>query len=138
MIVLPSMLGGAALHRASGMLCAPARSQRGRDLHHRPVYLSTKLKAPSQSQGQQGPPHREGELDLALSLPRRPAAGVAGGAAVGGLGLQFGSDDAHAGNAHLLVTAEDRKGRRRPSYLSRYINGTLAGPYSSGHRADVR
>jgi DNA-binding winged helix-turn-helix (wHTH) protein len=26
------------------MLCAPARSQRGRDLHHRPVYLSAKLK----------------------------------------------------------------------------------------------
>jgi hypothetical protein len=33
------------------MLCAPALSRRGRDLHHRPVYLSAKLKAPSQSKG---------------------------------------------------------------------------------------
>jgi hypothetical protein len=29
---------------------------------------------------------------------------------------KIGSDDAHVGNAHLPVTAEDRKGRRRPSY----------------------
>ena len=34
----------------------------------------------------------------------------------GGLGLQFGTDDAHAGDAHLPVTAEDRKGRRRPRH----------------------
>ena len=33
-----------------------------------------------------------------------------------GLGLQFGTDDAHAGDAHLPVTAEDRKGRRRPRH----------------------
>ena len=55
-------------------------------------------------------------VDPALSLPRRPAAGVAGDAAAGGLGLQFGSDDAHAGDAHLPATAEDRKRRRRPRH----------------------
>jgi hypothetical protein len=108
------------------------------------------------------------KLPELLSWSPSMAAGVAGGAAVGGLGLQFGSDDAHAGNAHLpverfqnpnsmkplnciltfhpwnvavsngpyeigrLVTAEDRKGRRRPSYLSRCIDGMLAGPPESG------
>ena len=42
------------------------------------------------------------------------AAGVAGDAAAGGLGLQCGTDDAHAGDPHLPATAEDRKRRRRP------------------------
>jgi DNA-binding response OmpR family regulator len=50
---------------------------------------------------------------LRYPLPRRPAAGIARDAVAGGLGLQFGSNDAHAGNAHLPVTAEDREGRRR-------------------------
>jgi CheY-like chemotaxis protein len=84
------------------------------DLHHRPLYVPAQLEASSQPQGQQGPAHREGDLDPAVPLPRRPAAGVARDAAAGGLGLQFGTDDAHAGDAHLPVTAEDRKGRRRP------------------------
>ena len=46
----------------------------------------------------------------------RPAAGIAPDAVAGGLGLQFGSDDAHARNAHLLVTAEDGKRRRHPRH----------------------
>jgi CheY-like chemotaxis protein len=94
----------------------PARSQRGRDLHHRPLYVPAKLEAPSQPQRHQGPPDRKGDLDPALSLPRRPAAGIARDAVEGGLGLQFGSNDAHAGNAHLPVTAEDGKRRRRPRH----------------------
>ena len=52
----------------------------------------------------------------ALPLPRRPTAGVSGDASAGGLGLQFGTDDAHAGDPHLPVTAEDRKGRHRPRH----------------------
>ena len=83
---------------------------------HRPVYVPAKLEAPSQPQGQQGPPDREGDLDPALPLPRRPAAGIAPDAVAGGLGLQFGSDDAHAGDAHLPVTAEDGKRRHRPRH----------------------
>ena len=48
------------------------------------------------------------------ALARIAVAGIAGDAAAGGLGLQFGSDDAHAGDPHLPATAEDRKRRRRP------------------------
>ena len=42
------------------------------------------------------------ELDPAVPLPRRPAAGIAGEAVAGGLGLQLGSHHAHARDAHLL------------------------------------
>jgi DNA-binding response OmpR family regulator len=56
---------------------------------------------------------REGELDPALPLPRRPAAGIAGEAVAGGLGLQLGSHHAHARDAHLSTTAKDRAGCRR-------------------------
>jgi DNA-binding response OmpR family regulator len=55
----------------------------------------------------------EGDLDPALPLPRRPAAGIAGGAVAGGLGLQLGSHHAHARDAHLSITAKDREGCRR-------------------------
>jgi CheY-like chemotaxis protein len=92
------------------------RSQRGRHLHHRPLCVSAKLEAPSQPTRHQGPPDRKGDLGPALPLPRRPAAGIARDAVAGGLGLQFGSDDAHAGNAHLPAAAEDREGRRRPNH----------------------
>lgn len=43
------------------------------------------------------------KLPELLSWSPSMAAGVAGGAAVGVWGYQFGSDDAHAGNAHLPV-----------------------------------
>ena len=59
---------------------------------------------------------REGDLDPALPLSRRPAPGIAGDVVAGSLGLQFGSDDAHAGNPHLSVTAEDRERCRRPCH----------------------
>jgi len=52
--------------------------------------------AAAQSQGQQGALDREGDLDPAVPLPRRPAAGIAGDDVAGGLGLQFGSHHAHA------------------------------------------
>ena len=92
------------------------RSQRGRHLHHRPLYVSAQLEAPSQPPRHQGPPHREGDFNPALSLPRRPTAGIARDAAAGGLRLQFRRDHAHAGDAHLPVTAEDRKRRHRPRH----------------------
>ena len=59
---------------------------------------------------------REGDLDPALPLSRRPAPGIAGDAVAGSLGLQFGSDHPHAGNPHLSVTAEDRERCRRPRH----------------------
>ena len=46
------------LRRAAGAHprpAAPARGERGRGLHDRPVHVSAKLEAPAQSQGQQGP-----------------------------------------------------------------------------------
>ena len=92
---------------------SPARDERGRGLHDRPVRVSTRLEAAAKSQGQQGPLDREGELDPALPLPRRPAAGIAGEAVAGGLGLQLGSHHAHARDAHLSTTAKDRAGCRR-------------------------
>ena len=86
---------------------SPARDERGRGLHDRPVRVSARLEAAAQSQGQQGPLDREGELDPALPLPRRPAAGIAGEAVARGLGLQLGSHHAHARDAHLSTTAKD-------------------------------
>src|SRR4249919_3849388 len=74
--------------------------------------------------GNKGPPDQERDVDPALPLPRRPAAGIARDAVAGGLGLQFGTDDAHAGDAHLLVTAEDREGCRRahhPGHRGRWL-----------------
>src|ERR1700722_2843639 len=65
---------------------------------------------------QQGPLDREGELDPALPLPRRPAAGITGDAVAGGLGLQLGSHHAHARDAHLSITAKDREGCRRSGH----------------------
>ena len=50
---------------------------------------------------------------LRYLLPRRPAAGIAGEAVAGGLGLQLGSHHAHARDAHLSTTAKDRAGCRR-------------------------
>ena len=38
-----------------------------------PVHVSARLEAAAQSQGQQGPLDREGDLDPAVPLPRRPA-----------------------------------------------------------------
>jgi CheY-like chemotaxis protein len=73
-----------------------ARDERGRGLHDRPARVSARLEAAAQSQGQQGPLDREGELDPALPLPRRPAAGIAGDAVARGAGLQLGSHHAHA------------------------------------------
>jgi DNA-binding response OmpR family regulator len=75
--------------------------------HDRPVRVSARLEAAAQSQGQQGPLDREGELDPAVPLPRRPAAGVAGEAVARGLGLQLGSHHAHARDAHLSTTTKD-------------------------------
>ena len=49
---------------------APARSQRGRDLHNRAIYVPGQLKATAQSQRQQSPPDREGNVDLTLPLSR--------------------------------------------------------------------
>ena len=92
---------------------APARGERGRGLHHRALHVPAELEAPDQPEGQQGPPDREGDRDPALSLSRRPAAGVARDAAAGGLGLQFGRHHAHARDAHLPAAAEGREGRRR-------------------------
>ena len=72
------------LRRAAGAhprAAAPARGERGRRLHHRPIHVPAKLEALAQSQGQQGPPDREGNVDPALPLSRRPAAGVARDAA---------------------------------------------------------
>jgi DNA-binding response OmpR family regulator len=86
---------------------SPARDERGRGLHDRPVRVSARLEAAAQSQGQQGPLDRKGELDPALPLSRRPAAGIAGEAVAGGLGLQLGSHHAHARDAHLSTTAKD-------------------------------
>ena len=65
----------------------PARGQRGRGLHHRALHVSSQFQTPAQSQGQQGPPDGEGDLDLALSLSRRSAAGLARDAAARGVGL---------------------------------------------------
>ena len=76
-------------------------------VHDRPVRVSARLEAAAQSQGQQGPLDREGELDPALPLPCRPAAGIPGEAVAGGLGLQLGSHHAHARDAHLSTTAKD-------------------------------
>ena len=53
---------------------------------------------------------------VALPPPRRPAAGIAGDAVAGSLGLQFGSHHAHARDAHLSITAKDREGRRRSGH----------------------
>ena len=68
-------------------------------------------------EGQQGSPDREGDRDPALSLSRRPAAGVARDAAAGGLGLQFRRHHAYAGDPHLPAAAEGREGRRQPRIL---------------------
>ena len=97
---------------------SPARDQRGRGLHDRPVRVSARLEAAVQSQGQQGPLDREGELDPALPLPRRPAAGIAGEAVAGGLGLQFGSHHAHARDAHLSTTAKIERHAAAPTCCS--------------------
>ena len=78
-----------------------------------PYTFRPSSKAAAQSQGQQGPLDREGDLDPALPLPRRPAAGIAGDAVAGSLGLQLGSHHAHARDAHLSITAKDREGCRR-------------------------
>ena len=69
---------------------SPARDERGRGFHDRALHVSTRLEAAAQSQGQQGPLDRQGELDPALPLPRRPAAGIAGEAVAGGLGYNSG------------------------------------------------
>ena len=53
---------------------------------------------------------------LRLRRQRRPAAGIAGDAVAGSLGLQFGSHHAHARDAHLSITAKDREGRRRSGH----------------------
>ena len=52
--------------------------RRTRSSRSGPYAFRARLEAAAQSQGQQGPLDREGELDPALPLPRRPAAGVAG------------------------------------------------------------
>ena len=44
------------------------RDERRRDLHDRPVHVSAKPEAAAQSQGQQGPLNREGDLGPALPL----------------------------------------------------------------------
>ena len=74
---------------------------------NRPVHVSAKPEAAAQSQGQQGPLDREGDLGPALPLPGRPATGIAGDAVAAGLGLQLGSHHAHARDAHLSTTAKD-------------------------------
>ena len=51
-----------------------------------------------------------------LSLPRRPAAGIAGDAFAGSLGLQLGSHHAHARDAHLSITTKDREGCHRSDH----------------------
>src|SRR5262249_56285796 len=90
---------------------------------------SAKLEAAAQSQRQQGPFDRKGDLDPAVPLPRRPAAGIAGDAFAGSLGLQLGSHHAHARDAHLSITAKDREGCRRsdyPDYSSRRLQTDAA------------
>ena len=51
-----------------------------------------------------------------LRLPRRPAAGIAGDAFAGSLGLQLGYHHAHARDAHLSITAKDREGCHRSDH----------------------
>ena len=63
--------------------------------HHRQL-RSPELEALAQSRGQQNPTNREGNLDPALSLSRRSAAGLTRDAAARGMGLQFGRHHAHA------------------------------------------
>ena len=128
-------------------LASPVRDERGRGLHDRPVQFSAKLEAAAQSHGQQGPLDREGELNPALPLPRRPAAGIAGDAVAGSLGLQLGSHHAHARDAHLSITAKDREGCRRSGHpghcrgrlqtdaliaAAMTINGTIEGMRTGG------
>ncbi len=67
---------------------------------------SSKLLA--QLQGQQGSLDREGDRHPALSLSRRPEAGLARDAAAGGVGLQFGRHHPHARDPHLPAAAESR------------------------------
>ena len=81
-----------------------------------PVHVSAKLEAAAQSRRQQGPLDRKGDLDPPLPLPRRPAAGIAGDAFAGSLGLQLGSHHAHARDAHLSITAKDREGCHRSDH----------------------
>ena len=78
-----------------------------------PYTFRPELQAVDEPEGQQGPPDREGNRDPALSLSRRAAAGVARGAAAGGVGLQFRRHHAHAGDAHLPPAPEGREGRLR-------------------------
>ena len=66
---------------------APARRERRCYFCDRALHVSTGLKAAAQSQGQQGPLDREGELDPAVPLPCWPASGTAGDTVAGGVGL---------------------------------------------------
>ena len=68
------------LRRAAGAhprAAAPARGERGRGLHHRPLHVPAEREAAAQSEGQQGAADRKGNRDPALSLSRRAEAGVA-------------------------------------------------------------
>ena len=97
--------------RAYSRATAPARGQRRCGLHHRPVHVPAELEAIAEPQGQQGPPHREGNRNSALSLSGRAAAGLARDLAARSVGLQFRRDHPHARNPHLPATPEGREGR---------------------------
>ena len=79
-----------------------------------PYTFRPSSKAAAQSEGQQSPADREGNVDTALSFPRRAAAGFTGNPVAGSVGLQFGSNHPHARNPHLSVTPENREGCRHP------------------------